>query len=386
MKEIYRNLPPSGIRSIYDRTKELEGEGRKILHLDVGLPIWHLPPGAQQGLKAALVEGFNQYTENRGLLELRELISEGLIELNGTRYDPEKELIVTAGATEGIAIAALAMLGPGDEIIIPQPAWNHYETLARIAGAKPVYLNLSIENKFQIDPDQLQKLVNSKTKMIVVNSPSNPTGVVQLKENLKRVAEIALKNGIYVLSDDVYDRFVYHETYWSMCKFMGDSELLIYVNSFSKTFAMTGWRLGMVAAKPKVSNAINKIHQYLTVCSTSLLQKASINILKHPELKKYREQTTTAFQERADFWNEALKKCSALQYVPPTGAFYLFPQLNYKGMNGSDFCKLMLEEHSTALVPGEAFGEAFRQYFRISFGADMETQRAAAKIILEVLS
>src|SRR5437764_6174490 len=191
---IRRTVRPSGIRTIFDRAAALERQGNRVLHLEIGRPAWKMPPGAVPSAKQALDDGFVHYIANRGTNDLRDAIAASIIESTGRRFDPEQEIIVTIGASEALSMAGLALLGAGDEVIIPQPAWNHYEAVVGLAGASPVRLGLSESDGFMLDAEGLAKLITSRTKMIIINSPSNPTGAVQPADVLKEVAQLALKN------------------------------------------------------------------------------------------------------------------------------------------------------------------------------------------------
>jgi aspartate/methionine/tyrosine aminotransferase len=379
-----RILPKSGIRSVFDRAKEIEGEGKIVCHLEIGRPCWPSFPGTVDAVTAALTQGFVHYIPNRGILELRQALSSEIKNTIGIKFDPATELIVTTGASEAVCMCALALLGADDEVIIPQPAWNHYQAVAEMAGAKVIPLNLSSDNNFLIDINQLKSIISSKTKMIVLNSPANPTGVIQPPEILKNVAEIALRNGIFVLSDEVYQDFVYGDQHCSIAKYMGDSDLFIYINSLSKSYVMTGWRIGYIAARANVSDILNRIHQYLTVCGVSFAQKGAVSLFNNQYRHEYLKEMKKGFSEKLNIWLASLKGIPEIDLVVPKGAFYLFPKINYKNMSGREFCEFMLEKHGVAMVPGDVFGEVYSSHIRISYGGEIETQKRAIQKFIEV--
>lgn len=378
MNSHFRRFPPaSGIRAIFDRAKELESGGEKILHLEVGRPYWPPPEGTLDLAKQALDEGHIHYIVNRGLPELRRVMA-GRIAADTTRsFDPESELIITLGASEGVFITASVLLGPGDEIIVPLPAWPHYQACAEIAGATTVPLNLKAETGFILDPDELAAKITPRTRIIVVNSPANPTGAVQPPEVLEAVAALALKHGIYVLSDEVYSDFVFQGEHRSIGEFMGGSDLFIYATSLSKSLALTGWRIGCLAAGRELSDAMNRIHQYTTVCGVACTQWAAARVLQGSGLDDYHRAMRQAFHERGQVWRQSLADLDQVLLVPPTGAFYLFPRIDLPDMQGQDFCRRLLEEHHLAMVPGEAFGEAYANHVRISYGGELALQKEA---------
>ena len=375
-------MPASGIRAIFDRAGEIERSGHPVLHLEIGRPDWRLPDGVKNNAIAALEAGFNHYISNRGLIELRVAIAEDVSRLTGIGFSPENEIVVTTGASEALSMCALALLGPGDEVIIPQPTWNHYQAVVEMAGAYPVFLPLSGADGFQLYPDKLAGLITPRTKMLILNTPGNPTGTVQPAHYIEEIARLALKHGFFVFSDEVYHEFVYEGSHTSIAQFMGDSELLLYVDSFSKSYAMTGWRIGFIAARKRISDALNRIHQYLTVCGVSFAQRGAARLLRHSQRDLYLSSMRSAFNERRLVWAQALENTEILEGVIPSGAFYLFPRIHYQNMDGTAFCRYMLEEHKVAMVPGEIFGKAYRDFVRISYGRDIQTQKTAVEQII----
>lgn len=385
MTLIRRLLPTSGIRIFFDRAQAIERSGHPVLHLEVGMPDWKLPPGVVEDAKQALDQGYVHYIANRGLLELREAVAEEILRSTDQQVDPATGLIITHGASEALSICGLALLGPGDEVILPQPAWNHYQAVVEMAGATPILLPLLAADGFLLDPDCLKAVITPRTKMLILNTPHNPTGAVQPAAVLEEIARLALEHGFFVFSDEIYHEFVYTQPHVSLSRYMKDSPYLLYVNSFSKTYSMTGWRIGYVAAQPEIADALNRIHQYLIDCGTAFAQKGAVNLLRHPHRAPYVAEMRSAFAERYALWQSALTQCPGVQLPPSGGALYVFPKIQYRGMSGWEFCHFMLEEHHIAMVPGEIFGSAYADHVRISFGRDIQVQRAAATKLIEVL-
>jgi len=382
-----RFLPASGIRRIFDRAKEIEASGCPVLHLEIGRPDYSQPFGAVQSAQEAMDAGLVHYIANRGLPELREAMAEDIHASAGIDFDPGTEIIVTTGASEALSMVALALLGPGDEVIIPEPAWSHYRAVVQMAGATTVALSLAGAGRgFVLDPEELAKVITDKTRMIVLNTPGNPSGAVQPPDVLREVARLAMKHGIFVFSDEVYKDFVYEGEHVSIGAFMADSDRFIYVNSLSKSYAMTGWRIGYVAARAEVSDALNRIHQYLTVCGVAFAQKGAVQALRGPRRQEYLAGMRKAFQDRRRIWQDAWADCSGFQCAAPGGAFYLFPRIDYRDMNAREFCNFMLDEHQVAMVPGDVFGDAYDHHVRISFGRDLSTQEAAAERLIGVIN
>lgn len=384
-QKIHRLLPASGIRAVFDRAKEIERTGQTVLHLDIGRPDWKMPPGAIEDAKQALDDGFVHYIANRGLPELRQAIADDAAEITGRSFNPDTEIVVTSGVSEAWSMCALALLGPGDEAIIPQPGWSHYQAVVEMAGATPVFVSLSAQTGFLLDPDQLKAALSPRTKLLILNTPGNPTGAVQPPEYLKAIADLALEYGFFVFSDEIYHEFVYDQPHMSIGQFMGDSELFLYANGFSKNYAMTGWRIGYIATQANISDALNRIHQYLTVCGTAFAQKGAANVLRHPERQAYLSELRRAFAGRYAVWRTAFDDCPTVQLVSPGGAIYIFPKIEYKGMTGEEFCNYMLEEHQVAMIPGHIFGYDFSRHVRISYGGTLETQQVAAAKLRAVL-
>lgn len=385
MTPIRRLLPASGIRAVFDRAKEIEQAGHPVLHLEIGRPDWKMPPGIVEEAKRALDDGFVHYIANRGLLELRAAIAEDIFLTTSRKFNPETELIVTSGVSEAWSMCGLALLGSGDEVIIPQPAWSHYQAVVELAGATPVPLSLSAADGFLIDPGQLEKAITPRTRMAIINTPGNPSGAVQPAETVAEIARLALKYGIFVFADEIYSQFVYNKPHVSIAEYLGDSELLLYANGFSKNYAMTGWRIGYIAADARISDALNRIHQYLTVCGTAFAQKGAAKLLRNPERQAYLDEMRQAFTERYTVWRDAFVDCPGIELVSPNGAIYIFPRIEYRGMSGRDFCQMMLEKYHIAMIPGEIFGQDYGQHVRISFGRELDTQQIAAARLVDLL-
>ncbi|MGE0760748.1 MAG: pyridoxal phosphate-dependent aminotransferase, partial [Pirellulaceae bacterium] len=272
---VRRALPASGIRAIFDQAKRFEAAGERVWHLEIGRPDWPMPDAAVLGIREAVEADCVHYVANRGLAELRAAWSQEIASVTGRLFDPETELTVTVGASEGVCMAALALLGPGDEVVIPEPAWPHYHAVALMAGATPDSLPLRMEDRFEMDVDHLRKVITPRTRMIVVNTPGNPTGAVQPASVLRDIARLATHHGIVILSDEVYQDFVYSGEHTSIGRYLEDVELFVYVNSLSKSLAMTGSRVGILGASAGLSKALVNVHQYLTVCGVSYAQFAA---------------------------------------------------------------------------------------------------------------
>jgi len=306
-------------------------------------------------------------------------------EATGRRFDPDTELIFTTGGSEAVSLCGLALLGPGDEAIIPQPAWHHYWAVVEMAGATPVALPLDVNDGYRLDPERLARAITPRTRLLVLNTPGNPSGAVQSAEDLEAIAQLADKHGFYVLCDEVYKDFVFEGAHVSIARFMVGSDRLIYLNSLSKSDAMTGWRVGWAAAAAPVSDALNRVHQYLPVCGVPFAQHGALAALAHPGRRDYLNAMGAAFARRREIWIQAFKDCPGVTLQPPKGAFYLFPRIGFQGLAGLAFARHMLETQGLAMVPWDVFGSSYRHHVRISYGMGEETQQRAADRFKEAM-
>lgn len=345
----------SGIRKFAEAASKIDG----VVSLTIGEPEFNTDEEIKNAAKQALDDNYTHYPLGQGMIELRQAISEFENKCNAMNYSSD-EIIITNGSTEGLASTFLAILNEGDEVIIPAPMYVTYLPMIEYCKAKLIPLDTTNSN-FQIGEDALNRLVNEKTKMIVITSPNNPTGVVYSKESLDIVKKIALKNQIFILSDDVYHQLVYTNHFSKLSDDPSIRHLLIVAQSFSKPYAMTGWRIGYLMADQPIASHINGIHSYLVTGISSFTQMAAIEALK---------QDTTKIK---NLYFERLNRCKAIldraniQYVKPEGAFYLFVNIGEFNLKSEDFCLKALHEYKVALVPGVYFSELTDNYIRISY-------------------
>ena len=377
-------LPSSGIRKIFDRAVELELGGATLIRFDVGQPALQPPGFAREAAQRALDEGFSGYTANRGRPELLASIAQRLAGL-GLSYDPADELIVTNGASEAVAVALFAVLEPGAEVLIPEPAWPHYAACAHLAGATPVSVPLDVDEGLALTRERLEAHVTPRTRLLVVNSPSNPTGVVQTEAALREALAFAEAHDLLVVADEIYDELIYGERPPSFAALPGARARTILINGFSKAFGMTGWRLGYLAAPRELSAHLNKPHQYMTVCANAFAQMGAAVAYGHPETPAFLEQARAAFRAKRDALFEELSVVEGLRCAQPDGAFYAFPALP-AGVDGMAAARTLLEEAHVAAVPGEVFGGAFGGFLRLSYGScTVEQVREGARRLVATL-
>ncbi len=361
----------SGIRKVFEEITRREQGGEKIIHLEIGRPDFDTPVHIKEKAKWALDKGFVHYTSNYGLPELRTAISEKLSDDNGLNYNPDKEIIVTIGANEAVFLAMMALINPGDEVLIPSPCWTHYYECTRLCGGVPVPVPLRRENNYHPVIEDFEERITPKSKLLIVNTPHNPTGAVYDKACLDQLACFAEKHDLYVLSDEIYEKLIYgNAEHHSLASLPNMRERTIIVNGHSKIYAMTGWRLGYTAAPEVLSDAMIRVHQYTSVCATTFAQYGGVEALKGPQ-----ESVTQMVQE---FDRRRLLVCSRLQSMPgihvtePDGAFYVFPYIDELGMSPDAFSSYLLDEANIAVVPGDAFGDFSNGTIRISYANSYE--------------
>jgi aspartate aminotransferase/aminotransferase len=363
-----RPLAGSGIRAVFDRARELERAGRSVIHMEIGRPHLDPPREAVEGAVRALQTGRVHYSENRGIAELRQAIAERLAAA-GMTYDSDREVVVTAGGSEAVAAAMLALLENGDEIVVPVPAWPHYAAHAALAGARAVEVPCTRESGFALDPDAIAGAITPRTRAVVVSSPSNPTGAVFGATALDSVAELCLKHDLCAISDEIYDRFVYGDAcHSSIATREGMKERTVVAQSFSKSHSMTGWRVGFAAATGALGDQLAAIHQYLTVCAPTFAQHGVVAALQAGDA--FTAGMVAQYRERRDALVAGVREIAGLELEPPMGAFYAFPRVTLPGVDGGGLASWLIEEAGVATVPGAVFGTAFSDHLRLSYALD----------------
>ncbi|MDY3902140.1 pyridoxal phosphate-dependent aminotransferase [Peptoniphilus sp.] len=366
----FNNVEPSGIRKINEKTLEMEREGKKIYHFEVGRPDFDTPKIIKDATIKSIENGDVFYTSNFGIMPLREAVAEKLREDNNLDYSA-KEILITAGASEAIFDTYSLILEEDDEILIPNPCWPNYVNAAHIMKAVPVRYSLSEENDFQINFDELEKLVTEKTKAIVIITPSNPIGSMLSKETLENLADFAKKKDILVISDEIYEQIVYGtKKHYSIASFDGMKERTITINGFSKTYSMTGFRLAYIAAPEEYIRVLNIIHQHNTSCATSFVQHAGIAALK--EGREGSQEMLNEYKRRRDYIVEKVNSIDGLSLNNPDGAFYAFINIKGVGVSAEEFCNYLLDELCVAVVPGDVFGTAGEGFIRFSYASSYE--------------
>lgn len=359
------SIPPSGIRRFFDIAATM----KDVISLGIGEPDFVTPAHISQAGIESIQRGDTHYTSNSGTIELRSALSDKLSEMYGVRYSAENEILITVGVSEALQCAMLAVIDPGDEVLVVEPCFVAYKPSVVLAGGTAVMVPTFVENDFQVTAEELEKHVTPRTKAIFIGYPNNPTGAVLGKQRLQQIADLAEKYDLLVISDEIYDRLVYGVEHTNFASLPRMQERTILLGGFSKSYAMTGWRVGYVCANPEILGAIRKVHQYAIMSAPTMAQHAALEAILHGE------------QDVRDMVNEydlrrqtilAGLNTIGLPTFEPRGAFYVFPDIRPTGLTSNDFSeKLLMDEH-VAAVPGDAFGESGAGFVRMSYCNSME--------------
>ncbi|MEI3174850.1 MAG: aminotransferase class I/II-fold pyridoxal phosphate-dependent enzyme [Lachnospiraceae bacterium] len=363
-------IQPSGIRKFFDIVSEMED----VISLGVGEPDFDTPWHIRDEGIYTLEKGRTFYTSNAGLKELRVAIAEYLRRRFEVSYDPLHEILVTVGGSEGIDVALRAMLDPGDEVLIPEPCYVSYVPCVVLADGVPVTIELKEENQFRLTKEELLAAITDKTKILVMPFPNNPTGGVMRREDLEEIAQVCIEKDIYVLSDEIYSELTYGADHVSIASLPGMKERTLLINGFSKSYAMTGWRLGYICGPQVIVEQMTKIHQFAIMCAPTNSQYAAVEALRHGDADV--AQMRTAYDQRRRYLMHAFKEMG-LSCFEPFGAFYVFPCIKEFGMSSDEFATRLLEEEHVAVVPGSAFGACGEGFVRISYAYSLENLKLA---------
>lgn len=363
-------VKPSGIRRFFDLVSEMDD----VISLGVGEPDFDTPWHIRDEGIYSLEKGKTFYTSNSGLKDLKVEIAKYIKRTQNVDYDPAHEIMVTVGGSEAIDIALRAMIDDGDEVLIPQPSYVSYEPCAFLAGAKPVIINLKAENEFKLTAEEIEEACTDKTKILILPFPNNPTGSIMEKEELEKIAKVIIEKDLYVLSDEIYAELTYKGKHVSITTIEGMKERTILINGFSKSYAMTGWRLGYACAPQKILEQMLKIHQYAIMCAPTTSQYAAVEALRNGD--KDVEEMRRSYNHRRRFLMNAFREMG-LECFEPYGAFYVFPCIKEFGMTSEEFATKFLMEEKVATVPGTAFGDSGEGFLRISYAYSLETLKIA---------
>jgi len=363
-------IKPSGIRKFFDIASEMDD----VISLGVGEPDFDTPWHVRDEGIYSLEKGKTSYTSNAGLKELKVEISKFLNRHYDLNYDPDAEMLVTVGGSEGIDICMRAMLDPGDEVLIPQPSYVSYEPCCVLANGTPVIIELKAENEFRLTAAELEAAITPKTKLLVLPFPNNPTGAIMTKKDLEAIAEVIEKHDLYVLSDEIYSELTYGEPHVSICSLPGMRERTILINGFSKSHSMTGWRLGYACGPEVIIKQMLKIHQFAIMCAPTTSQYAAVEAMRNGD------EDVAQMRAEYDVRRKYLLKRfgeMGVDCFEALGAFYVFPCIKEFGMTSDEFATAMLKSKKVCVVPGTAFGDCGEGFLRISYAYSMENLKIA---------
>lgn len=371
-------MKPSGIRKFFDIAQTVEG----VISLGVGEPDFKTPWKIRQTAIETLEKGRTVYTANAGLIDLRKEVSDYFKRTIHSSYDPENEILITVGGSEAIDLVIRAVVNPGDEVLVVEPCFVCYSPIISLMGGKPVTIETKAEDGFKLTPDELKAKITDKTKLLIMPFPNNPTGAVMHREELEGIAEVLRNTNILVDSDEIYSELTYSGNHCSIAELDGMKERTIVINGFSKSFAMTGWRLGFMAGPEGIMKHILKLHQYAIMCSPTVSQYAAITALKEcgDDVVKMRREYDMRRRYVVDAFNKLGLEC-----FTPMGAFYVFPSIKSTGLTSDEFCNKLVFSKKVAVVPGTAFGECGEGHIRVSYAYSINHLREAIKRIGEFL-
>lgn len=369
-----KSMPPSGIRKYFDLINEM----KDVISLGVGEPDFVTPWSVREAGIYSLEKGHTHYSSNAGFVELRQEISHYLKRRYNLSYNPADQIIVTVGGSEGIDIALRALVGPGDEVLVPEPSFVAYKGCTAFTGASAKVINLRAEDEFKLTAELLEETITPKTKVVIVPFPNNPTGAIMTREELVPIVEVLKDKDIIVLSDEIYSELNYSGEHVSIASFPEMKDKTIVINGFSKAFAMTGWRLGYACGHPALIDAMKKIHQYAIMCAPTTAQYAAIEALRNCDRDV--QEMVKEYNRRRRVMVEGFRRMG-LDCFEPLGAFYLFPSIKSTGLSSDEFCEKLLMQERVLVVPGNAFGTCGEGFVRACYASSYENIVEALKRI-----
>ncbi len=378
-------LKESSTVAISDRARQLQQQGVNVVNLGGGDPDFDTPVHIADTGVNAIRSGQTHYVASQGIPALRQAVAEKLLQKNGLSYDPAKEIIATASGKLALYIALETLLDPDDEVLYLEPAWVSYRPLITLVGGRPVAVPLSPSENFAVRAEQLENKVTPCTKAILINSPNNPTGRVLTEQELQAIRDVAVKHDLWVVGDEIYEHLVYDgRRHTSIATLPDMREQTVVVNGMSKAYAMTGWRLGYLAAPAALTEQILKVQQHIVTCATSFGQVAAAEALQGPQdcVETMRQE----YDRRRRRIAEALNAIPGVRCPLPEGAFYLFPEIDYKGYDSWQLSEYLISEAHVAVTPGQAFGESARKNIRLTYATSMENLTEAVERIKRALA
>lgn len=372
------SIKPSGIRKFFDLI-----DGKDIISLGIGEPDFVTPWHIRDAGIASLEKGYTYYTPNAGTFELREAISNYMNRSFGLSYAAKDEVVVTVGGSEAIDLAFRALLNPGDEVIVPEPSFVCYGPMASLAGGVPVHVPTYVSDNFKLTTERLEEVITPKTKLLVLPYPNNPTGAILERAELEALSKVIIKHDLIVISDEIYSELNYIGGHVSIAGIEGMRERTVVVNGFSKSYAMTGWRLGYACAPREIASVMTRIHQYAIMSAPTMAQFAAVEALNNgdADIEEMREEYNQRRRFMCDRFNAIGLDCEM-----PNGAFYMFPSIKKTGLSSEEFCERLLREKRVAVIPGNAFGDSGEGFVRCCYAASMKNIAKALTRIEEFIN
>lgn len=379
-------VPLSGVAEMKRLATEMEERGKQVVYLVQGEPDFDTPSHIIEAAREAMAHGFTHYVPGEGILELREAVAEKLARDNGIQVDPGSEILITTGAALGLFAAMMAVVNPGDEVLLTDPAYGPYEAIVGLVGGQAVFVPLVEEDdQFHLVSEEFEKRISPRTKAVVINTPNNPTGKVMTRAELEGLAEFALRHDLTIIADEVYEKLVYNgHQHLSIAALSPEIKArTILVNSFSKTYAMTGWRLGYNVASPALTSAMTKVVYQSARCATAFVQHAGIAALEGPQ--KCVQEMLGTYAERRELITELVASIPGVRCPSPEGAFYVFPDVSSFGIDTWDLAKYLLREAKVVVTPGAYYGTQGEGHLRLSFATSTEDIQRGIKAIKQAL-
>jgi aminotransferase len=374
-----RAVPPSGIRKFFEMVLGMP----EVISLGVGEPDFITPWHIREACIYSLEKGYTMYTSNYGLLDLREEIAKTYNRIHNLSYSPEEEVLITTGVSEGFDLAIRALVNPGDEVIIHEPSYVSYKPCTTFVCATPVVVETHAENNFKLTPEDLEKSITKKSKVLVLNYPNNPTGATMKKKELEEIADVIVEHDLLVISDEIYSQLTYEQNHLHFSSLNGMKDRTVILNGFSKAYAMTGFRIAYSLAPPDITAAMMQIHQYTMLCAPIMGQMSAIEALQKG--KKEVDMMVREYNRRRKIIVKRLNEMG-LECNTPQGAFYAFPNIESSGLSSEAFSTELLKKEKVAVVPGTAFGECGEGFIRCSYATSMENLTTALEKIKNFLA
>lgn len=369
LSKIVKEIPDSGIKDFFDIANTMEG----AISLGVGEPDFQTPEHVREAAIESIRRAKTKYTDNRGTVELRAAAAQYL-EKYDLHYDSADEILITVGASEGIDLALRALVDPGDEVLVVEPAYVSYIPCVQLCGGVPVSIPLKAKNNFRLTKEELEEKITDRTKVLLISFPNNPTGAIMEREDLEAIREVVIRHDIFVITDEIYAELTYGKTHVSIASMPGMYDRCVVLSGFSKAFAMTGWRLGIAAGPRDVIFHMNKIHQFTTMSAGTTAQYAALAALQNPARDEEIGTMRQEYDERRHILVEGFR-AMGLKVVEPEGAFYVFPSIQETGLTSMEFCERLLKEQKVAVIPGTAFGTCGEGYIRCSYAYSKDVIR-----------